>query len=99
MNLAQIRRYVRDERVPAWRRFVLVGAVAYVLLPIDVIPDVVPLLGWLDDVGALGAALTFFAREVKRHADTPTTSAPGSGAGVQVIDAEPVTATRGGGAR
>ena len=36
--------------------------VAYVLLPIDLIPDLIPILGWLDDVVGLSGAfgLTWF---------------------------------------
>jgi uncharacterized membrane protein YkvA (DUF1232 family) len=68
MNLAQLRRYLRDAAVPGWRKFVVAGALAYVLLPIDLVPDLVPLLGWLDDLGALAAAVTFLARDVTAHA-------------------------------
>lgn len=59
-------RYVRDPSIPRWRRFAVLGAVLYLVMPVDLIPDVVPVLGWLDDVGILGAALAFFARDVAR---------------------------------
>lgn len=98
MNLVHIRRYFRDEKVPGWRKFVVVGAVAYVLLPIDLIPDLVPVLGWLDDLGAIGAALTFFARDISNHAAKqkaiPSVSTESSGSGVQIIDAQPLHVRR-----
>jgi uncharacterized membrane protein YkvA (DUF1232 family) len=93
MNLAQIRCYFRDEQVSGWRKFVVVGALAYVLLPLDLIPDLVPILGWLDDIGAVGAALTFLARDVARHAAKeramPSVSSASSGTGVQIVDVRP----------
>jgi uncharacterized membrane protein YkvA (DUF1232 family) len=46
----------------------LLGALAYVVLPVDLVPDVVPVLGWLDDVGVVAAVMAFFGREVARHA-------------------------------
>ncbi|MBL9084238.1 MAG: DUF1232 domain-containing protein [Planctomycetales bacterium] len=39
-------------RVPLGLLAVL--TVLYVLSPLDFIPDVIPFLGWLDDVGVLG---------------------------------------------
>jgi len=94
MNLAQIRRYFRDDAVPGWRKLVVVAAVAYVVFPIDLLPDMVPVLGWLDDLGALGAALTFFARDVASHAAKVEAVESRAGArrpaGVEVIDATPV---------
>jgi uncharacterized membrane protein YkvA (DUF1232 family) len=35
---------------------VVVLATLYVLSPIDVIPDIAPIIGWLDDVGVIGWA-------------------------------------------
>lgn len=42
---------------PAWAKTVIVGALAYFILPTDTIPDVVPIVGYTDDLGALAAAL------------------------------------------
>lgn len=61
-------RYVKDPSVALWRKLAGVGALAYTVMPLDVVPDVLPIVGWLDDVGVLGAATMFMIREVKRHA-------------------------------
>lgn len=40
----------RDPRTPWYARAVAVGVVAYVVSPIDLIPDFIPVVGWLDDL-------------------------------------------------
>lgn len=67
MTLAQLGRWLRDPSVPGWRKLVGVAAVAYVVLPADLVPDVVPVLGWLDDAGVVALAMTLLSREVARH--------------------------------
>jgi uncharacterized membrane protein YkvA (DUF1232 family) len=47
----------RDERIPAARRAALLGAVAYLVSPIDLVPGIIPLVGQLDDVLVVLAAL------------------------------------------
>ncbi len=39
-----------DGRVPLGAKLLLVGAVAYLLSPIDLVPDFLPIRGRLDDV-------------------------------------------------
>ncbi len=39
-----------DERIPLQNRLVLGGLVLYLLTPIDIIPEFIPIIGWLDDV-------------------------------------------------
>lgn len=58
--------YLRDSQVPLWRKLAGLLAVAYFLSPVDALPDVVPVLGWLDDLGVLSAAAVFMLREVQR---------------------------------
>lgn len=45
-----IGRLLTDSRVPRRSKIVLGMAAAYVASPIDLIPDVIPVLGWADDV-------------------------------------------------
>lgn len=40
----------RDPRVPLLARLLAIGVAAYALSPIDLIPDFIPVLGWLDDL-------------------------------------------------
>jgi uncharacterized membrane protein YkvA (DUF1232 family) len=49
-----------DNRVPVVLKIIPLGAVAYVISPIDLIPDIFPILGQLDDLGVLMTALTMF---------------------------------------
>jgi len=40
----------RDPRVPWYARLFAAGVVAYAISPIDLIPDFIPVLGYLDDL-------------------------------------------------
>ena len=40
----------RDPRTPWYARLLAVGVIAYALSPIDLIPDFIPVLGYLDDL-------------------------------------------------
>jgi uncharacterized membrane protein YkvA (DUF1232 family) len=66
-TVGKLWRYLRDPGVAAWRKLAGAAAVAYVLWPLDVIPDGIPVLGWLDDAGILAAAAAFLVAEVRRH--------------------------------
>jgi len=48
---------ITDSRVNAVDKLVVAGAIAYILLPVDVIPDFIPFLGEVDDVFLLILAL------------------------------------------
>lgn len=52
----------RDKRVPNTQKLILVGIVGYLLMPIDVIPDFLPILGQLDDVAIVLLGLDLFIR-------------------------------------
>lgn len=40
----------RDTRAPTLARILAVAVAAYALSPIDLIPDFIPVLGWIDDL-------------------------------------------------
>lgn len=49
-----------DNRVPLVVKLIPLGAIAYIVSPIDLVPDIFLGLGQLDDLGILMAALTTF---------------------------------------
>ena len=52
----------RDPRVPRPLKTMLLGVVVYVVSPLDFVPDFLPLVGRLDDLLILFAALEAFTR-------------------------------------
>ncbi len=47
--LVLVKRLLRDPRVPRRRKLLLVLLVAYLAMPIDLVPDFIPVAGQLDD--------------------------------------------------
>lgn len=56
---------LRDEDTPAWARTVIIGVLGYFVTPIDAIPDLTPVVGYTDDLGALVAALAIVEAYIK----------------------------------
>ena len=56
----------RDSRVPRRAKVALVFAGLWVLAPIDLIPEFLPVIGPLDDVVVVAIALRYAARRVPR---------------------------------
>jgi uncharacterized membrane protein YkvA (DUF1232 family) len=48
----------KQPNIPLGVKVAIIGALGYFILPIDFISDLIPIAGWTDDLGALGAALT-----------------------------------------
>ena len=46
-----------DRNTPNHVRVILLGALAYFVMPIDVVPDLLPMFGFADDAAVLAAAL------------------------------------------
>lgn len=63
--------YKRSD-TPAWAKRVIFGVLGYFISPIDIIPDLTPLIGYTDDLGMLGlglATIAFYINdEVKTNA-------------------------------
>jgi uncharacterized membrane protein YkvA (DUF1232 family) len=63
INLARVAvRLFREPRVPMLIKAVPLLAFLYLLSPIDLVPDFIPGLGQLDDLGIILAALEVFVR-------------------------------------
>lgn len=54
-----------DPETPAYVRAVLLGAIAYFVLPVDMVPDILAGLGFTDDASVLAAALAAVGRHLQ----------------------------------
>lgn len=69
---------LRDARTPGRVRLLIAAAIAYAISPLDAIPDVLPLAGYLDDAVLVPLTLALslrltpadIAEQARAHADT-----------------------------
>jgi uncharacterized membrane protein YkvA (DUF1232 family) len=64
-----IARYFRDGEASLLGKAFVLAALVYVISPVDLIPDAIPFVGWLDDVGVMGLAVAWMWRIVGRYRD------------------------------
>jgi len=50
-----------------WSMSIIIGTIIYVISPLDAIPDVIPILGWLDDASIVGFAISKLFEEIIRY--------------------------------
>jgi len=59
---------LRDSETPAWAKSVIIGALGYLVFPMDLIPDVILGAGFTDDLGViLGAMASVIAHITDEH--------------------------------
>ncbi|MCK5740762.1 MAG: DUF1232 domain-containing protein [Chlorobi bacterium] len=56
---------LKDEDTPAWAKAVIYGALGYFITPVDAVPDLLPLVGFSDDIAAMIAAISIIAGNIK----------------------------------
>jgi uncharacterized membrane protein YkvA (DUF1232 family) len=58
---------------PGWAKVVIIGALGYFISPLDAIPDMIPVVGYADDLGVLVAAIatvgTYITDDIKAKAE------------------------------
>lgn len=62
--------YMRDPLVSWHRKAIVVMGLIYFISPIDTIPDIAPLIGYLDDLGVITALLKFLGSELIPYYDS-----------------------------
>jgi len=62
--LVLFKRLLGDDRIPRRRKLLLAASVAYLAMPVDLVPDFIPVAGQLDDAIVVALAL----RSIKRAA-------------------------------
>lgn len=61
--------YMKDPFVSWHRKAIVVMGLIYFISPIDAIPDIAPLIGYLDDLGVITALIKFLGSELVPYYD------------------------------
>ena len=61
------RRLLADRRVPRSRKLLIVGLIGYLAMPIDLVPDFIPVAGQLDDAIVVALVLRAVLRSAGRE--------------------------------
>lgn len=57
-------RLLRDNRIPFWKKLIPFFGFLYVIMPIDIIPDFLVVVGQLDDLGIIIFSMQIFERAI-----------------------------------
>lgn len=60
-------RYMTDPDVHWTKKTVVVAALLYFIVPVDAIPDLAPVIGYLDDMGVIALAVRFLSNQLKAY--------------------------------
>ena len=54
-KMKQLWKFYLSPDTPKWMKAEIIGALIYVISPIDLIPDIIPFIGFIDDIFVIGA--------------------------------------------
>jgi uncharacterized membrane protein YkvA (DUF1232 family) len=84
-------------RHPKYRWWVMLGTIIYLVSPIDIAPDFIPVLGQVDDVIVAGLLFTELSQmmiaklQTRQENKTPTTDNNAANAGNETVDIDAET--------
>ncbi len=56
---------LRDSDTPTWAKTIILGTLGYFIMPLDAIPDFMPMIGFSDDLTALISATAMIWANIK----------------------------------
>lgn len=56
---------LQDDDTPSWARGTIMGALGYLILPADAVPDILPGAGYTDDLAVLAVAFALVLAHIK----------------------------------
>ncbi len=84
---------MRNPKVSKFPKFLVAAAILYLLMPFDAIPDMAPVVGWLDDIVFLVGAISllFNSAPGPNPVKAPSGKSPARNGAVIDVTPEPTT--------
>jgi uncharacterized membrane protein YkvA (DUF1232 family) len=60
----QLHYALQKPEMPTWAKAAIYGALGYFIMPLDAVPDLIPGVGYVDDLGVLAFAFATVARHI-----------------------------------
>ncbi len=58
--------FLQSDKISVGAKAVVIAAILYAISPVDLVPDVIPVVGWLDDLAVIGLAFEYVRRSLKK---------------------------------
>lgn len=68
-HVIALKLYMMDKNVKWYKKSAVVAALVYFISPLDVMPDVIPFVGYLDDLGVIAWTIKFLGKEIRAYYD------------------------------
>ena len=66
-HIIALKNYMLDRNVKWYRKSVVVAALLYFMSPLDSVPDALPFIGFLDDMGVIMWTVKFMGKELNKY--------------------------------
>lgn len=76
-DLRLLWRALRHPQAPGWLKWGSAGVLLYVLSPIDLVPDFIPVAGWLDDIVLVPLAIRWLLNKLPQGVRDDIGAPPG----------------------
>lgn len=60
-------KFIKDPKSDWKPKAAIVFTIVYLIWPIDLLPDIAPILGWLDDIGVTALAMTYLVHASNKY--------------------------------
>jgi uncharacterized membrane protein YkvA (DUF1232 family) len=68
-DLLALYKYMKDPKIPLIKKAIVIFALLYFILPLDSIPDISPIVGFLDDIGIVAMVIKYLSKEIEPYYD------------------------------
>ncbi len=68
-DLIALYKFMKDPRVSFVKKAIAVFALLYFIIPLDSIPDISPIVGFLDDIGVVMLIVRYLSKELEPYYD------------------------------
>lgn len=68
-DLIALYKFMKDPKVSFLKKAIAIFALLYFIIPFDSIPDISPIIGFLDDIGVVMAVVRYLSKELKPYYD------------------------------